>query len=228
MPITVSAPDPMAARDASVRMLQRLGLALPPSSYPLVWEAGDAVELRPLEDIEARVAILNVVLARSFGMPPDFAMQWLLDAHLIDQMTQPESRFVLTGDGDPKVFHLHLDALFALTWVLGISMDLDPLEPSATGLVDRLPDLRNGESFDGWRRRTLTAPRGPADVATVLDLYYCLDWAYLEAERRRLVLPGAIDSNAIGQRRWALEWVAVFTGPHHDPPPSWEEIDLST
>ena len=36
-----------------------------------------------------------------------------------------------------------------------------------------------------------------------------------------------VDSNAIGQRRWALEWAVVFTGPYHDRPPEWEEVDLS-
>jgi len=55
-----------------------------------------------------------------------------------------------------------------------------------------------------------------------------LDWAYLEAERTRVPLPGLVDSNTIGQRRWALEWAVVFRGPYHDPPPGWEEIDLST
>jgi hypothetical protein len=72
------------------------------------------------------------------------------------------------------------------------------------------------------------APRNAAAAAAVLDLYYCLDWAYLEAERRRQPLPGLIDSNAIGQRRWALEWAVVFRGPYHEAPVGWEEVDLST
>jgi hypothetical protein len=65
-------------------------------------------------------------------------------------------------------------------------------------------------------------------VAAVLDLYYCLDWAYLEAERAALPLPGPIDANAIGQRRWALEWAVIFHGPFHDAPAGWDQIDLST
>jgi len=47
------------------------------------------------------------------------------------------------------------------------------------------------------------------------------------ASASRLNLPGEIDSNAIGQRRWALEWAVVFHGPYHDAPLAWEEIDLS-
>ncbi len=186
--MTVAAPDPVRVREASLARIHRIRLPLPPPNFPLVWEPGDRVDVRPVPDIEARAAILNVVLARSFGMPPKLAMEWLL----------------------------------------GIAMELDPLLPSADGLLERLPNLPAGESFTAWRRRTLSAPRSAPQAAAQLDLYYCLDWSYLEAERRRLPLPGLIDSNTIGQRRWALEWGVIFTGPYHGPPPGWEEIDLST
>ena len=223
----VPAPDPHAVRAAHLDELYRLRLPLPPDTFPLVWEPGDEVDLRPRAEIEARVAVLTIVLARAFGMPPDLAMQWLLDAHLLDQLSKPESRFVLAGEGDSRVFALHHEAVFALAWVMGIALDLDPLRPAAEGLMERLPQLPAGESYAHWRSRTLTAPREPREVATLLDLYYCLDWAYLEAERTRQRLPGELDSNTIGQRRWALEWAVVFTGPYHDPPPAWEQIDLS-
>jgi Domain of unknown function (DUF4272) len=226
--VSVPAPDPYQIREASLHELHSLGLPLPPANFPVVWELGDQVGLRPLAEIEARVAVLDVVLGRCFGMPPELAMEWLLDAHIVDRLTRPEWHFVALGEGDHMVFSLHLEAVFALAWVLGIALDLDPLQPSPQGLVERLPDLPRGESFAEWRSRTLTAPREPGEVAALLDLYYCLDWSYLEAERDRQQLPGLLDSNAIGQRRWALEWVVLFTGPYHDEPPGWEEIDLST
>ncbi|GAA1806028.1 DUF4272 domain-containing protein [Planosporangium flavigriseum] len=225
--MAVPAPDPHDVRKASLAELRRFGLPLPPPNFPLVWDPGDTVDLRPLPEIEARVAVLNVLLGRCFGMPPTLALGWLLDAHLDDRLTGPERRFVTTGEGDPAIFVLHLEAVFALAWVLGIALDLDPLRPSPDGLVERLPDLPRGESYADWLSRTLTAPRDARQAAALLDLYYCLDWAHLEAERRRAGLPGPLDSNGIGQRRWALEWAVVFTGPHHDPPPAWDEIDLS-
>jgi hypothetical protein len=226
--VTVLAPDPMRIREASLGALQRLRLPPPPANFPLVWEGGDKMELRPRAEIEARVAILNVVLARSFGMPPELAMEWLLDAHLVDRLTRPEWHFVVAGEGDQSAFALHLEALFALTWVMGLTPDLDPLRPSPEGLVEKLPNLPGGESFTAWRSRTLTSPREPGEVAVLLDLYYCLDWAYLESERQRLPLPGLVDSNTIGQRRWALEWAVVFRGRYHDAPLGWEEIDLAS
>ena len=45
-------------------------LPLPPPTFPLVWEPGDRVELRDTGEIEARAAVLHVVVARCFGMPP--------------------------------------------------------------------------------------------------------------------------------------------------------------
>lgn len=214
-------------REANLEVLERFELPLPGTQFPLVWEAGDQVELRPRAELEARVGALTLVLARSFGMPSEAAMDWLLDARLVERLTPPEWQFITGGEGDSFAFALHLEAVYALGWVIGIAPDLDPLRPSADGFVQRLPNLPDGERFSEWRARTLIAPREPGEVAALLDLYYCLDWAYLESEKRRMQLPGLVDSNAIGQRRWALEWAVVFRGPYHDAPPGWEEIDLT-
>ena len=185
-------------------------------SYPLIWEPGDTVELRPPSEIEGRTAILNVVLARCFGMPGEAAMAWLLDAHLLDHLTKPEWSFVATGEGDHRSFALHLEALYALAWLLGLVPHLDPTEPAPDGLIGSCrtcrPRRRSWPGAAGPTRSPAPAP----EAAIVLDLFYCLDWAYLEAERRRIRLPGLIDSNAIGQRRWALEWAVVLRGPYQD------------
>jgi hypothetical protein len=226
--VLIPTPDPRAVRHANIDELRRLRLPPPPAQFPLVWEPGDEVTLRSTAEIEARIAVLHLVLARSFGMPPEAAMTWLLSSHLVDQVTPPEWHFVTGGRGDHRSFVLHHDAVFALAWVLGLTRHLDPLVPADDRLMTLLPDLRAGETLQRWRSRTLAAPRGPAEVAALLDLYYCLDWSFLESERLGLPLPGALDANAIGQRRWALEWAVVFKGPYHDPPAGWEEVDLST
>ena len=225
--MSTAAPDPRPVREASLDEVERLGLPLPPASFPLVWEPGDRIELRPTGEIEARAAILHVVVARCFGMPTELAMSWLLGSHLVDLVTPPEWQFVMGARGDHRSFVLHHDAVFALGWVLGLSRHLDPTAPPEGVLMQRMPDLPGGESFDAWRSRSLVAPRDAVEAAVLLDLYYCLDWSFQEAERVDGPLPGELDSNAIGQRRWALEWAVVFRGPYHDQPPGWEEVDLS-
>ncbi len=221
-----AAPDPRAVRDASLDELRRLGLPLPPPSFPLVWEPGDGVELRPTAEIEARAAVLHVVVASCFGLSTEAAMGWLLKSQLVDFVTPPEWQFVAVDRGDHRSFVMHHDAVFALAWLLGLCDHLDPTAPPE-GLMTRMPDLPGGELFNEWRSRSLAAPRQAGDAAVLLDLYYCLDWAFQEAERTGARLPGEVDSNAVGQRRWALEWAVTFTGPYHDDPPEWEEVDLS-
>jgi hypothetical protein len=226
--VTVPAPDPRAVRAASRDELHRLGLPSPPPQFPLVWEPGDKAAVRPAAELEARLAVLNVVLARCYGMPQEAAMSWLLGARLVEKLTQPEWQFVIADKGDRRTLALHLEAVHALSWLLGVTARLDSAQPAPDSLIDTLPDLRKAETMDQWRSRTLVAPQDAGSAAAMLDQYYCLDWAYLEAERHRARLPGPIDSHAIGQRRWALEWAVIFVGPYHDPPRGWEEIDLST
>ena len=225
--MTKAAPDPRAVRDASLDEVARLGLPLPPPGFPLIWEPGDTIELRPTAEIEARAAVLHVVVARCFGMPTEAAMSWLLGSHLVDLVTPPEWQFVIGAKGDHRSFVLHHDAVFALAWVLGLSRHLDPTTPPEGRLMTQMPDLPAGETFVSWRSRSLMSPRDPVEAAVLLDLYYCLDWSFQEAEHLGMDLPGEIDANAIGQRRWALEWAVIFHGPYHDKPAEWEEVDLS-
>src|SRR3954470_21176478 len=164
-----SAPDPRAVRDASLDEIERLALPLPPAAYPLVWEPGDRLELRPTGELEARAAILHVVVARCFGLPAELAMSWLLGSHLVDRVTPPEWQFVMGARGDHRSFVLHHDAVFALGWLLGLRRHLDPTAPPEDPLMQQMPDLPGGESFDSWRSRSLVAPRDPAEAAVLLD-----------------------------------------------------------
>jgi hypothetical protein len=222
------APDPAEVRIANLQVLDRLRLPVPPPNFPLVWEPGDQVALRSLDELEGRAAVLNVVLAHAFGMPTATAISWLLDAGLVDRLTTPERSFVFAGVGESRSFALHSEALATLGWLLSIVPGLDPAAPGVANAAEFFPDLPAGESYQSWRSRTLAAPRDARVAAGALDLYYCLDWSYLHAEEQQWQLPGMIDSNAIGQRRWALEWAVVFHGPFHDDPAGWEEVDLST
>ena len=224
------APDPMRVRALSLEILRRLDLPTPAGQFPLIWEAGDSVDLRPPSEIEGRAAILNVVYARCYGMPGEAAMAWLLDAHLLDHLTKPEWSFLAADGGEDMVQHpsftLNLEAIYALAWLMGLVPELDPQEPAPNGLIEKMPHLPSKEAYSTWRSRANPSLAPAAEAAAALDLIYCLDWAYLEAERRDVRVPGLMHSKLIAQRRWALEWAVVFRGPYQEPPRGWEEINL--
>ncbi len=222
------APDPTEIRTSSLEELERLKIPLPPDTFPLTWEPGDSVTLRSPDAMRARVAVLAVVMERCFGMPPDRAMQWLLDGRLLDHVSVPEWQFLAGEQGDRDVFMMHLDALFGFGWLLGWAEHLDPSLYCPEQLPPAFPDITGGETYLEWEQRCVPELRDPREAAALLDLYYCLDWAYHDATLRAQQAPGPVEPYVIAQRRWALEWSVVFVGPYHEDPPGWEDVDLST
>lgn len=206
--MTERLPDPAMVRLRGASALERLGLPRPPRSLPLLWAAGERVALRRRQEIEARLAVVSVVLASCYGMPQHEAMAWLLEAHLLDEVTEAEWGFIVGRAGDRRVLSLHHEAAFALAWVLGIALDLDPTRPASSGLLSRLPNLPAGEPYPRWRARSLASPREPVEVAAELDLYTCLDWAAFAARGRPAV--DWMNANTIGQRRLTLEWTLLL------------------
>lgn len=222
------APDPVMIRNGTLADLTELGFPPPPDGYPLVWEPGDAVALRPTTEILARCAVLNTVLAGVFGAPSQLTCGWLESNGLVDAVTEPEWAFLSEGKGSGDLYGLHVEALWAFAWVLGVGEDLDPGRYCGEGLAAWLPDIGTGESFVDWQRRASVRPRPAAEVAALLDLHYCLDWGHVQALMNDESSPGETLPYVIGQRRWALEWVVTFRGPYHQAPPRWDEVDLAS
>ena len=102
---------------------------------------------------------------------------------------------------------------------------LDPRTLCPDDLVRRVPDLRTGESIEGWRERTGPRQRSADEVMRELDLHYGMTWGLADANLRRLPPPGRIDQYAIWQRRRALEFAIAERDWAND---EWDIIDLST
>jgi hypothetical protein len=186
------------------------------------------VALRPTAEIEARAAVLNAVLAAAFGAPPEATAGWLEANGLRDHATEPEWQFVSAGHGPAELYQLHIEALWALAWLLGVAEELDPSQYCGDGLAGWLPDLENAEPFAAWQERCASKPRPAEEAAALLDLHYCLDWGHVQALMDSSPYPGVTQPYVVGQRRWALEWAVVFTGPYHEAPAAWDEVDLSS
>lgn len=218
--------DPRHIRTRTCDDLAQLGVTVHPDYLPLIFAPGEDISLRRIRDIEARAAILNVVQARVFDMPPQLAMRWLLDAHVLEELTPDEWQFIATGKGTPQRYSEQLECLYTLAWALGLVPHLDPSEYCSDALPSLMPDLRTSESFGTWRARTLPACRDAVEIAEMLDLYSCLDWLYSDARNRRRNPPGPLDESLLWHRRWALEWVVVLTGRGRRPPAGWDQVGM--
>ncbi len=213
----IDSPDPAAVRAATFDELLHLGLPLPGPHRPLLWQPGDRVALRTLDEIEARAAILNVAIARTVGLPPDAAMAWLLDARLLPHVTPLEWRYIVTGEGDERVYAMQREALAGFAWLVRLVDDLDPTMPADDKIAALFPDLWAGERYARWKSRILPASRKPAEAVALLDLYTCLEWA-LEGSVHGGASAGTFTRAAVSQRRWALEWAVTFSaGPYTIP-----------
>jgi hypothetical protein len=168
------------------------------------------------------------VLAATLGAPTEATAGWLEANGLRGHATGPEWLFVAEGQGPAELYGLHIEALWAFAWLLGVAEELDPSQYCGDGLATWLPDLAAGETFTGWQARCSSAPRPAAEAAALLDLHYCLDWGHVQALMDGVAHPGTTQPYVVGQRRWALEWAVVFTGPYHEAPVPWDEVDLSS
>lgn len=218
--------DPRHIRTRTCDGLAQLGVMVRSDYLPLIFAPDEAVALRSLRDIEARAAILNIVQARVFDMPPQMAMRWLLDARVLEELTPDEWQFIATGNGDSHRYSEQLESLYALAWLMGLVPHLDPSEYCTDVLPTLMPDLRTSESFGRWKARTLPSCRDAVEVAEMLDLYSCLDWLYSDAQRRGAPMPGPLDPSLIWHRRWALEWVIMLSGRNRGGPTQWDRVQL--
>ena len=108
-------------------------------------------------------------------------MAWLLDAHLLDSLTKPEWSFVATGEGDQPLVRAAPGG--DLRAGLAARPGAAPRPDGAGAGHARRPAAAPAVEGDvhGLARRTNPTPAPAPEAAIVLDLFYCLDWAYLEA-----------------------------------------------
>jgi hypothetical protein len=217
--------DPFDVRAHSVISLESLGFPGLPAHYPVLFEPEEDIRLRTAEEIRARAAALNVVVNRAMRMPPKLAVSWAETNALLESFTGAEWEFV-SQPGDDRRFAPRIEALWALSWSLGIGEHLDPARYCGETLAASLPDLKRNEPYVDWVKRTAVREPVVDQMVQALDLYFCLHWGVADAKLRHQRTPGVVEGYVIEQRRWALEWVVLK--PEDDSSEDWEEIDLST
>jgi hypothetical protein len=170
------------------------------------------------------MAVLNVVIARSYGMPAEAASDWVAGNALRHALTTRETAIMSGGEADASE-RLQVEAVQAFAWLLGLIDQLDAEEFCSDDLVARLPDLRRAEPMAVWSEKV--KPRlSPADAAAQeWDLHYCITWASANANLTGAPQPGVLPAYVYWQRRRAFEFAfGESEWAHAD----WDAIDLST
>lgn len=213
-------------RARSIDLMVALGLPEPPAHLPSLVDPSHGFTLRPLAEIIARVAALDVVAAVAYGLPVAAGRDWIFANVPNGTLTAQEEAFLNGAGSTPKeMFQSEIEAIWALSWVVQIADALDPAELCADDLVRRLPDLKQAEALDTWMSRSMPTLRSAEQILSELDFHYCLTWGLAELNLRGAPVPQGIAHGAIWKRRQALEFVVDLDGHGFA---DWDEIDLST
>lgn len=216
--------DTVALRERSVGVCAALGYPTPPPHLPCMWDPAEGAAARPVDEVVARLLVLNVDIDLAFGTPPAHGTEWIA-ANGLDAHVSPTERARLEGAPfDEGPMRAQVEALWALAWVLGLTPDLELDQWCGDHLSSLLPDLRSSEDVASWRARTTIAPVALSEQMTVLDALYCLSWGARDTLLRRGDLPGDLEWWVHFERRKALDWAVIGD----EGPVDWDDIGDNT
>ena len=204
--------DTAAIRIASLAEARRLGYQVSPG-LPLL---DSDIRLRSLDDVLRRCLARYVAIAVAFGLDRSSAWPWIKRHGLADSLAPSELGYVQNGiEAGLKV---GVESLWAMCWAVGIVGRLDFGELCGNDLITRFPDLTLGEDPSEFVGRAKLRSRD--EIASSLDLAYCLHWSLRQAVLLGSEEPGRVPGYVVEERRRALEW--LFS---NEP---WDLVSLDT
>ncbi|MGH2941193.1 MAG: DUF4272 domain-containing protein [Solirubrobacteraceae bacterium] len=216
--------DFLAIREQSAARLRQWRLS-DPGSLPLHGDE-DFEWMRDTASVVDRCHAIAAALALAHRAPVQTVRDAIDDNGLERSLGRRELELlrVLEGDVDvdePELQQLLVDiswreeALHALLWALGIVEDLPPdrMCPRQPVYEQLAPGLDPGRARDDVQLRPL------AQIAAMLDFYYCLHWHARKAQYHGDVWDYEIAPGVVLERRRALEWLFQDA--------QWEDVDLA-
>lgn len=215
--------DFLAIRERSLRRLEPFKLA-DAGVLPL-HDDSDFDWARDALSVAARCHAIAAALALQQGAPPKRIRRALRDNDLERWLAARELRLLRHLEREVTMSADELrqttvdiswreEALWALMWSIELVDDLPPDEPcDSEPFYERL-----APGVDPANGRTDVALRPLAELASMLDLYYCLHWHARSAQYHGQAWDSQIAPGAVLERRRALEWL------FQDVP--WEDVDL--
>ncbi len=107
-------------RVESIRMAKLLGVDLP-GTLPLLEGEFD---LRSAGETCSRLLAMNAVAATAYGYDRAKAIAWLNEEALTNSLSERERCFVFEGQGQPELFRMQIEGMWALAWAVGVAGEL--------------------------------------------------------------------------------------------------------
>jgi hypothetical protein len=200
-------------RDESIRTARQLGVDVLPT-LPLL----DAdLEMRAADETVSRILVMHAVAATAYGFDKAKAISWLKQEALTSLLTPQERAWVFEGVGQPSRFQAQIEAMWALSWAMGVVSEIDFGKDCDKRFAAMLPNLKASESSSDFRKKA--NPRPLKAIVASCDLAYCLHWAITQSELSGK-RPGNLKAYIVIERRRALEWLLSKE--------AWDQVPLDT
>ncbi|MEA2224218.1 MAG: hypothetical protein QOH83_2594 [Solirubrobacteraceae bacterium] len=216
--------DFLAIREQSVQRLGQWKLS-DPGPLPLHREK-DFDWMRSTPSVTDRCHAIAAALALAHRAPVQTVRAAVDDNDLEGSLGARERELLRVREGDVDAGEAELqqllvdiswreEALHALLWALGLVDDLPPDQMCPKSPVYELlaPGLDPGNARQDVQLRPL------AQIAAMLDFYYCLHWHARKAQYHGDVWDYQIAPGVVLERRRALEWLFQDA--------EWEDVDLA-
>jgi Domain of unknown function (DUF4272) len=179
-------------------------------------------QLRSLDEIKGRMAVMNALINISFGAPTYIIESWLEKHGLSLHLSTNERRIVTANDHELKEadfngLRWYLEGLWALMWATNMIENLAAEQHVGDNQASLMPNLEHDE--DNAKIDAIAALKPEIDIYTMLDYYYRLHWYCVDA--RLNGRKAKLDEGIVVERRRALEWI-------YNRSADWDNVEMST
>jgi hypothetical protein len=207
--------DQKSIRLVSLLEVRRLGYLENPD-LPL---GAAEIVFRTRDEIVDRALALSCAVAVANNSNPAVALAWLEREGLLASLTDAERHWLTRPSEHARArFSAQEEALLSLVWSLSFARSLDFTRYCDPSLAAYFPKIRDGESSERFRDAAVL--REATELASMVDLAYCLHWSIRDSQLRRRPTPGVVEPYVVEERRRGLEWLVSDQG--------WDEISLDT
>jgi hypothetical protein len=168
--------------------------------------------------VVARALALHGVIAATFGFDRAKINGFMKENELHPLLTADERSFLKGGEVDLNAIQIRVEALWALSWALGLVRRLDHSEMCGDELASLYP--RPEPTSDMTSIRSAPSLRSVDKLVSACDLAYCLHWAVVQASIEGAKIPGQVRMYVIAERRRALEWLLGTE--------EWDDVPMDT